>query len=64
VVGTAARSGRGLNALMDAIQDITSQKNESKASLRIIYDDPVEQAVDLLEPALRNIPAMRLTAAG
>jgi ferrous iron transport protein B len=54
VVGTSARSGKGLDALMDAVYDITNNKIIT-CPLRIVYDDAIEKGVDILEPSLQNL---------
>lgn len=56
VIGTSARSGEGLSELMDAVYDLTS-KGETTATvpLRINYTDPIEQAIALVEPSVKEI---------
>ena len=51
VVGTSARSNQGLTLLMDAVYDVT---NEIKINhpVKITYEEPIEAAIALLEPAL------------
>lgn len=51
VVGTSARSNQGLTLLMDAVYDVT---NETKINhpVKITYEEPIEAAIALLEPAL------------
>ncbi len=44
VVGTSARSGKGLDALMEAVRGVTDG-GRSAAPLRLIYDDDIERAV-------------------
>jgi ferrous iron transport protein B len=53
VVGTSARSGKGLNRLMDAVTDLTGGSGETKP-LSITYGDEIEQAVSLLQPVLED----------
>ena len=50
VVGTSARSGRGLSALMDRVEDITTPS--AAAPARVMYSDAIEQAISLVEPVL------------
>ncbi|MEY8356842.1 ferrous iron transport protein B [Lachnospiraceae bacterium 54-53] len=51
VVGTSARSGRGLEELMAAVETITDSTVES-APLRITYCGEIENAVSLVEPEI------------
>lgn len=53
VVGTSARSGKGLNRLMDAVSALTSQKCEPHP-LVITYGEEIEKAVSILEPAVQR----------
>ncbi|MGE5613605.1 MAG: ferrous iron transport protein B [Bacillota bacterium] len=53
VVGTSARNGKGLDALMDAVYDVTSKKRAASPS-EIKYDDIIEEALDILEPKVRD----------
>ncbi len=51
VVGTNARSGRGLDQLMETVRSLT----EIKASpLAITYDEEIETAVSILAPAVKD----------
>ena len=60
VIPAAARSGEGLDELMDALAGLP---RESRRETRLIrYPKPVEQAVALLEPALEKLCAGRLPA--
>jgi len=54
VIGTSARSGKGLDALMDAVYDVTNRKI-STTPLKVIYDDVIEKGVEILEPSLKDI---------
>ncbi len=47
VIGTSARSGRGLGALMDAVYEVTNQEAAS-TPLQITYDDTIEEAIRIL----------------
>ncbi len=51
VVGTSARSGRGLDRLMDAVDSLTENLYEA-APLRITYGDEIENAVSIVAPAI------------
>ncbi|QEY35526.1 ferrous iron transport protein B [Caproiciproducens galactitolivorans] len=53
VVGTSARSGKGLNSLMEAVSALTSQKSEPHP-LVITYGEEIEKAVSILEPAVQK----------
>ena len=54
VVGASARSGRGLGELMDAVHSI-ADKNTIPSPLPITYDEAVEKAVAILEPAVKEL---------
>ena len=54
VIGTSARSGKGLGELMDAVYEIT-QKEVINAPLQITYDVLIEEAINILEPDLREV---------
>jgi len=67
VIGTSARSGKGLDNLMDAVYELTikdkSYPKESAAScMQISYGKAVEEAIAVLEPAVKNILAGRLNS--
>lgn len=53
VVGTSARSGKGLDKLMDEVYDLT-EKAAVCSPFRIRYDDRIEQAVEYLEPYVKD----------
>lgn len=53
VIGTSARSGKGLNQLMDAVWE-TSKQNFHSHPLRIVYDENIEEAVSSLEPVIQK----------
>lgn len=61
VAGTNARSGKGLDKLMDEVWTVTHEKT-SCTPLRIQYHEAVESAVSLLEPALTSVLKNRLNA--
>ncbi len=54
VVGTSARSGNGLDKLMDAVYAVTD-KNTACSQLSVRYDDRIEQAIERLEPFVRKL---------
>ena len=54
VIGTSARSGKGMDTLMDAVSDVTGKKI-NPTPLLISYDDIIEQAIELLEPAIKEV---------
>lgn len=51
VIGTSARSGKGLDSLMDAVYEVTDQEI-THTPLEITYDDTIEEAISILEPAI------------
>lgn len=53
VVGTSARSGEGLDVLMDAVDRVTDAAPLSP--LRVTYGNEIEQAVSILEPAIEDV---------
>lgn len=53
VIGTNARQGKGLEALIDAVHAV-SQRPQT-APRRISYDEPIEQALRLIEPAVKPL---------
>lgn len=59
VAGTSARSGHGLDRLMDAVASLTDGSFKPKP-LRVTYGDEIETAVSLLEPALGGILQERI----
>jgi ferrous iron transport protein B len=56
VIGASARSGKGLDALMDAVHAISEGKTETKVQ-SITYDTVIENALDRIEPTLQTVPA-------
>ena len=54
VVGTAARSGRGLSALMDKVEGVASGRIDTHPAV-VEYDADLESAVDDLMPEIRMI---------
>ena len=53
VVGTSARSGRGLDKLMDTVSSIT--KNPvTTAPFRVTYDNYTEKAIHMVESAIKG----------
>jgi ferrous iron transport protein B len=53
VVGTSARNRKGLDALMDAVYDVTNKKTAA-SPFRIFYDSIIEEALDILEPSVKE----------
>jgi ferrous iron transport protein B len=53
VVGTNARSNRGLDVLMDAVRDICNGKGNAPVK-SIDYGEPIERALAILDPLLRE----------
>lgn len=61
VAGTNARSGKGLNTLMDEVRTAASEKAvDTPPGVR--YEKTIESAVGLLEPALEPVLNNRLNA--
>lgn len=54
VIGTSARSGRGLNDLMDAVKELTESKPKL-CPLHIKYGEKIEDAADLIESELDDV---------
>ncbi len=54
VIGTSARSGKGLDVLMDAVYDVTSRKITT-SPLTVRYDDTIEEAIDILEVSVKEL---------
>lgn len=54
VIGTSARSKRGLTNLMDTIAALTEHAITTNP-LHISYDTAIENAISLVEPALNNV---------
>ncbi|MDD2234324.1 MAG: ferrous iron transport protein B [Desulfitobacteriaceae bacterium] len=54
VIGTSARSGEGLNELMDAVHELTS-KRKTYSPFRINYTYVIEQAITLVEPSVKEL---------
>lgn len=52
VIGASARSGKGLDALMDAVYDIIGNKVNN--TLQVTYDNTIEEAVRILEPCIKE----------
>lgn len=61
VIGTSARSGKGLIELMDAVYDVTNKKTIT-SPIKIYYDDTIEQAIDILEPSVNKLLADKLNS--
>ena len=59
VVGTSARAGLGLEALMDAVASLA---DGSPKPLRVVYDDEIEEAVSLVEPAVESALGKRISS--
>ncbi len=51
VIGTNARKGKGLDALMDAVLDV-SHGEERSSPQKMVYESTIEQAIGLVEPLL------------
>jgi ferrous iron transport protein B len=54
VVGTSARSGKGLTDLMDAVNGVTEDTTQ-RHPLRVRYGENIEAAVSLIGPAVEDL---------
>jgi ferrous iron transport protein B len=54
VVGSSARSGKGLDSLMEAIMSLTESK-AATSPYRITYNETIEKAVSMVSPAVDSI---------
>ncbi|MBE6822825.1 MAG: ferrous iron transport protein B [Ruminococcaceae bacterium] len=61
VVGTSARSGKGLSHLMDAVWNQTTELSAAKP-FRLTYDADIEQALATLEPAVKRAIGEKLNS--
>ncbi len=61
VVGTSAGTGKGLDALMEAIFNATDKKKR-RMPLQIQYDEIIEQGIDILEPCVKELLQGRLNS--
>lgn len=61
VVGTSARSGKGLNRLMDAVAALTRDQSKTRP-MEITYGGEIERAVAMLQPALDRALAGKLNS--
>lgn len=59
VIGTSARSGKGLDTLMDAVYDVTN-KSIVNTPIKISYNDTIEEAIDILESSINKLLGDRL----
>lgn len=59
VIPTAARSGKGLDQLMQAVCDVHNPKTELHP-IQIRYLKPIEEAIALVEPAVKAVCAGRI----
>ncbi len=53
VVGTVARQKKTLKALLSALDEVTDAENTS-ASFKIHYPEPIERAIGILEPVIKE----------
>jgi ferrous iron transport protein B len=60
VVGTSARSGKGLDKLMEAVSSLTDGKIKT-TPLRVTYGEDIEQAVSMVEPAVAGVTGGRVS---
>ncbi len=60
VIGTSARSGKGLNELIAAVKGLTESGSE-QIPLCIHYGEKIEAAIDLIKPALDAVLQNRIS---
>ena len=60
VVAAAARSGKGMDALMDAVYDVS--RADYAAPFKIEYGDIVERAIAAVEPYVKELTGERLSS--
>lgn len=61
VIGTRARSGKGLDALMDAVYEMTDKKIVT-SPLNVNYGDTIEEAIAILEPLVNELLENKLNS--
>lgn len=61
VAGTSANIGEGMEQLMDSVYKLTDGSIKT-APFKVRYDDPVEKAVSLLEPAVGDVLCWKLNS--
>lgn len=61
VVGTSARSNRGLDILKDEIYDVAFKKRKTY-DIKVLYDEKIEKAIAELEPAVKNLVKNKINA--
>lgn len=60
VVAAAARSGKGLSQLMDAVETATDEEHKKNGENKVAYAPVVEEAVALLYPAVQALCGQRM----
>ncbi|MEA4890992.1 MAG: ferrous iron transport protein B [Peptococcaceae bacterium] len=61
VVGTSARSGHGLDQLMDSVTSLADGSFEAKP-LRVTYSQEIEKAVAMVQPAVSGVLQERFSS--
>lgn len=61
VVGTSARSNRGLDILKDEIYDVAFKKRKTY-DIKVLYDEKIEKAISQLEPVVKNLVKNKINA--
>ncbi len=61
VIGTSARSKKGLDALMDAVIQVTKQADVN-TPVKITYEDTIEEAIHILEPSVKELLENKLNS--
>ncbi len=61
VIGTSARSGKGLDELMDAVKDVAGN-TLSCTPLQITYEDTIEEAIGMIEPSIKELAENKINS--
>lgn len=61
VVGTNARSGKGLNELMDAVYNVALNHVTTKP-IKIMYSDEIEKALEIINPEIEKLAEDKLNS--
>ena len=61
VVPAAARSGKGLDELMQAVSHLLKREQKAK-TIQIRYATPIEEAIAMLEPTIREKTGQKINA--
>jgi ferrous iron transport protein B len=61
VIGTNARSNKGLKELMDAVYKVASKQSKTQP-VKINYDDIIEKAVQFIEPQVHELVGSKINS--